>query len=428
MRKETASNTSSRERRPMTEQFASLAREGYVRLTASLILATNFSYNFFVEHQNWHRSALNGITSPFNSPLFTPKFEGIMGELGAVSQSATFATVFAGLGGITAVILDNRTKNREGRAKNEVSGSVILADADGLPIFVDFARQLSQDGKLKNVVFAKTEEDPVRTPEEQEQFKIWIANQGSAKREFFDTPYWERAGAIDADAIVLNTSNPKAALEAVAVIREELGNKTATIIIVSRVSEQPIGSEREKTPDALILNPYVELANQTVTGLLRADASAFLPQQVNPRNTSSMTERRAKLQLKLNALDKSSITVFLEGDRQGEEWDGLMEGIGMNDDVQFTANIGEASVVLSFGNGDLEDDLSLMNGVSEENGPIRIMLPFDRDNEENAIRYGDGTISFERALNTRLAELLKPHIKLKMTIKERLKRRLAKGD
>ena len=72
--------------------------------------------------------------------------------------------------------------------------------------------------------------------------------------------------------------------------------------------------------------------------------------------------------------------------------------------------------------------------VEDENDPlkdndkvIKLRIPFDRDNEDNALGHGDGTISFERATNNKLTEILKPHVEYRLSLKDRLARVIRKG-
>ena len=82
-----------RERAPIVEQIADLARERYVQAIAGGIWAVNAGYNFFVEKQDALTSVLHGITNPANTPLFTPQFQGEIGKIGAVSQEAMYFVV-----------------------------------------------------------------------------------------------------------------------------------------------------------------------------------------------------------------------------------------------------------------------------------------------------------------------------------------------
>lgn len=215
------------ERAPLVEQIADLAKERYTQAIAGGIWAVNAGYNYFVEKQDALTSALNGITSPANTPLFTPQFQGEIGKIGALSQEGMYFVVAGAVVAATSLVLENRTMWREGRETISQKNSVILADCDGLPLFVDLGQQLSSEGQLGNVVLSKTAESAERTTSEQGIFKVWVANAGGAEKDFFDTSFWKRSGAKNANAIVLNSSNDVSAKEAAVVVREQLGNKNA---------------------------------------------------------------------------------------------------------------------------------------------------------------------------------------------------------
>ena len=136
----------------LVNEVATLAREKYVQAVAGGIWAVNTAYNRFVEGQGLIRSALHGVTNAANTPLYSPKFDGTVGELiGATSQASMY---FVGVGvavGATAGVLDRRTAQREGRSAVKRAGSVILADCDGIPVYVDLGEQL-RAVRHKNVV------------------------------------------------------------------------------------------------------------------------------------------------------------------------------------------------------------------------------------------------------------------------------------
>lgn len=381
---------------------------------------------------------MHGITNPTSTPLFTPQFQGEVGKIGALSQAGMYFVVLGTAVGATAVVLDNRTKWREGRGTITRKNAVILADCDGLPLLVDLGQQLSAEGHLGNVVLSKTSETPRRTPAEQGIFKVWVANAGGAEKDFFDTSFWKRSGAKDANAIVLNSSNTTSAEEAAVVIREQLGNKKAAIVIISNSPDELPTVEQEGRTNAYLVNPYVELTARSVAGLLNGDADLFIPQidetAVSDEYRVMVKNKRELLSSKLTALKNESrqIKIFLNGDLQGEEGRGLSAGLSRLNQVSITQNPEEADVVYYFGSGKITDDSSVM--VEDKNDPfknndkvIKLRIPFDRDNEDNALGHGDGTISFERATNAKLTEILKPHIEYQLSLKDRLSRVLRKG-
>jgi hypothetical protein len=427
-----------RERAPIVEQIADLARERYVQAIAGGIWAVNAGYNFFVEKQDALTSVLHGITNPANTPLFTPQFQGEIGKIGAVSQEAMYFVVAGAAVGATSVVLDNRTKWREGRGTITKKNSVILADCEGLPLLVDLGQQLSTEGQLGNVVLSKTAESPERTTTEQGIFKVWVANAGGAEKDFFDTSFWKRSGAKDANAIVLNSSNITSSTEAAVVIREQLGNEKAAIVIISSNPDNLPKSERDERTKAYIVNPYSELATRSIDALVAANEDFFIP-VVNESATlqeykNSVDKKRASLVQKLTALSNRSdkIRIFLNGDLEGIEGRGLLGALRKQDQVEITTDPQNTDIAYYFGSGEITDDSSVM--VEDENDPfknndkvIKLRIPFDRDNEDNALGHGDGTISFERATNAKLTEILKPHVEYQLSLKDRLSRVLRKG-
>jgi hypothetical protein len=427
-----------RERAAIIEQIADFARERYVQAIAGGVWAINAGYNFFVEKQDALTSVLHGITNPANTPLFTPQFQGELGKIGALSQEGMYFVVAGAAVGATAIVLDNRTKWREGRGTITRKNSVILADCDGLPLLVDLGQQLSSEGQLGNVVLSKTAESPQRTTTEQGLFKVWVANAGGAEKDFFDTGFWKRSGAKDANAIVLNSSNTTSAEEAAVVVREQLGNKKVAIVIISSSpGKLPVAEQDERT-GAYLVNPYVELTRQSVEGLLSGNADLFIhiinETAVSAEYANAVKQKRTSLSEKLAALKAKSegIKIFLNGDLQGEEGKGLSAGLKRLNQVTITENPEEADVVYYFGSGEITDDSSVM--VENENDPfknnnqvIKLRIPFDRDNEDNALGHGDATISFERVTNTKLTEILKPHVEYQLSLKDRLSKIFRKG-
>ena len=426
-----------RERSSVTEQIATLSREKYVQAIAGGIWAVNAAYNYFAEKQDVLTSVLHGITNPANTPLFTPQFQGEVGKIGALSQTGMYFVVLGAAVGATAVVLENRTKWREGRGKITRKNAVILADCDGLPLFVDLGQQLNTEGKLGNVVLSKTSETPRRTPAEQGVFKVWVANAGGAEKDFFDTSFWKRSGAEDANAIVLNSSNITSAKEAAFVVREQLGNERAAIVIVASSAVNLPGSERDDRTGAYLVSPYVELATQSINGLAAGDTDLFIPQindTVSSEYKSSISQKKEALAQKLAELQKKSspIRVFLKGDLEGEEGKGLSTALGKLQQCKITSNPDEAEVVYYFGSGEITDDSSVM--IEDENDPfknnnkiIKLRIPFDRDNEDNALGHGDATLSFERATNNTLTDILRPHVEYQLSFKDRLSRMVRKG-
>lgn len=427
-----------KERAPITEQISGLARERYVQAIAGGIWAVNTGYNYFIEGQNFMTSALHGITNPANTPLFTPQFQDGVGKIGALSQGAMYFVVAGAAVGATSAVLENRTKWREGRGTITRKDSVILADCDGLPLLVDLGQQLSLDGQPKNVVLSKTAESPERTAAEQAVFKVWVANAGGPEKDFYDTKFWKRSGAEHADAVVLNSSNTTSAKEAAAVIRVQLNNKDAAIVIISNNPDSlPLEESDEKT-GAHLVSPYIELTAQSVEGLLDGEVEQFIPQidaaTVSAEYRMEVENKRQSLAAKLATLNgkQTKIKIFLNGDLQGEEGRGLSAGLERLNKVETTENPDEADVVYYFGSREITDDSSVME--EDENDPfknnstvIKLRIPFDRDNEDNALRHGDGTISFERATNAKLAEILKDHVEYKLSLKDRMLRAVRKG-
>lgn len=427
-----------RERFPVISQIADLARERYVQAIAGGIWAINAGYNFFVEKQDTLTSILHSVTNPANTPLFTPQFQGEIGKLGAVSQGVMYFVVAGAAVGATSVVLDNRRKWREGRGTITRKNSVILADCDGLPLLVDLGQQLIVEGQLGNVVLSKTAESPERTIAEQGIFKVWIANAGGAEKDFFDTSFWRRSGAKDANAIVLSSSNTTSAEEASVVIREQLANKKAAIVIISNSPDKLPLAERNERTDAYLVNPYIEITKRSVMGLLNGETELFIPQIDETAASAEYREvvekKRESLSAKLATLKGKSepVKIFLNGDLQGEEGRGLFAGLSRLNRVLITDNPEEADVVYYFGSGKITDDSSVM--VEDESEPfrndetvIKLRIPFDRDNEDNALGHGDGTISFERATNARLTEILKFHVEYQLSLKDRLSKIFRKG-
>lgn len=427
-----------RERAPIVEQVADLARERYVQAIVGGIWTVNAAYNYFAEKQTILTSVLHGITNFANTPLFSPQFQGGIGKIGALSQEGMYFAVAGTAVGAISTVLDNRTKWREGRETITKKGSVILADCDGLPLFVDLGQQLNIEGQLGNVVLSKTAESPERTATEQGIFKVWVANAGGAEKDFFDTRFWKRSGAKEASAIVLNSSNITSAEEAAVVIREQLANKKAVIVIITNNPDKLPAVQQDARTDAYLVNPYVELTTRSVAGLLNGEADLFIPQIdetiVPAEYRDTVNKKRESLSAKLTALRGKSkpIKIFLNGDLQGDEGRGLSAGLRRLNQVSITESPEEADVIYYFGNGEITDDSSVM--VEDENDPfrnndkvIKLRIPFDRDNEDNALGHGDGTISFERATNTKLTEILKPHVECRLSLKDRLSRILRKG-
>jgi len=427
-----------RERVRMSEQIVGLVRDRYVQAVAGSIWAVNTAYNFFSEGKDALTSVLHGVTSPANTPLFNPTFQGEIGKLGAVSQGAMYFVVAGGAVGATAAVLDRRTQRREGRATITKGNSVILADCDGVPLFVDLGRQLTSGGRVKNLILSKTGDAPQRTSSEQEVFGLWVANAGGSEKDFFDTGFWNRSGAKDADAVVLNSSNTTASREAAVVIRDQLGNKEASIVIISNSSDDLTSTETDAKTGAHIVNPFVELTSRSIAGLLDGDVDLFMPQLdetlVSQNYREEVNQKRTVLTEKLAFLHEKSepIKVFVHGDVHGREGKGLTAGFSRLNTCLVTTNPSEADVVFYFGSGEITDDSSVM--IEDANDPfrtnekvIKLRIPFDRDNEDNALGHGDGTISLERATNAKLAEILKPHIELRLSLKDRLSRAIRRG-
>lgn len=402
------------------EQVLDMLSTRRARIAAAAIYASNALYHRFGQEQGVLTSTFHGITSVFNAPMYSPQFHDELSNfLYSGSQSLMYVAVGVSAANAVNFIISKESEVREGKHTIRGNNSVILAQADGLPLFVDLGQKLLEKGKLTNLVFSKTEPEPQRTAQEQAVFKVWVANAGGPERAFFDTRFWERSGAGKADAIVLNSSNLTPSLEAAIVIREQIQNRKADIIIITSENTK---DEIDQRTLAKIVNPYKEVIRALLQGLLNTNEEVFVP--LVHLGLTTVEQKRQQLKDKLTKLDK--VKILLNGDLQGTEGKTLVAAFNaLNAGLMLTDNPDEASVVLYFGNDNVLDDASVMeenpsDPFKDRSDVIRIRIPYARDNEDNALNHGDGTISLERATNDKLQEILEPKIKREMALQQRI--------
>lgn len=196
--------------------------------------------------------------------------------------------------------------------------------------------------------------------------------------------------------------------------------------------------ERDERTGAYLVNPYLELAKSSVGGLKKGDVDLFIPQideaAVSEGYKEVVGRKRESLAAKLSALKgkNTPLNIYLNGDIEGEEGKGLIAALSKQEGCSITRNPEETDMVYYFGSGKITDDSSVMAEVEKDpfrtnEKVIKLRIPFDRDNEDNALGHGDGTIFFERATNTRLTEILKPHVEYRLSLKDRLSRVIRRG-
>lgn len=394
------------------QPLAEIARNRYVQGMAALIYTYNVAFNLISQKQNVVTSLLHPLTNPFNAGLYSAVYENdfdrIWGATGLSGMYLVMAAVGVGIGTNILAEKNNwdngvgtiggiRARLFFGRNWEQfvdtvgVKDPVLIADCrGGLPLVTGLGKMINeQNASPTNLVLTRTAESPTRTSDEKAQFGVWVANIGTQEKEFYDTDFWIKAGGRTAKAIVLNSDSLVASIEAAAVVKEQLDNRNAQIVIVSNNPKAIPEEDREARTGAIYVNPYLETARNIVQSLIQKNAENLIPGENKKLSKSWNNTLRAKKQALAEKIaklpDDQKLKIYLYGDTEDGEGLGFSNAFNrLSDKVELTTDPEKAEVVIYFGNGDiLADTGALMeypDDVFDKNDNlIKLRVTFDQD-------------------------------------------------
>lgn len=398
----------------------------------------NTGFNHFDQHMPWMVSAFHGFGNMGNSGLFSPEFHNLesgVDVLGWTSQLGVYALAAIVVGNAVTKIGEHFILKQNGELPVKVKNGVIMADFDGgIDISYKFGVAAQEGAKANNLILARVSEaHPNRTSKEKSQFKNWAAESGTQSSAWLDSEFWMRAGASDAKSIILNNQDVDASLLAAVVIRSQVGNNEADIVIIdndptlARVNKSNGDSVSvDKKTKATIVNPYISVVDLLLQGIENKNGETFLPKDGKVRENE-----KAALVQKLESLPPIP-SIYLDGNVDDGEGRGLLESLLCHTDkVNIVTKPINADMIIHFGSGKLQEDIEALKVPTEKNEKaITVSIPFFEDNEDTAISNGfDATVSIQHAIINALLPHTKQHLregivsKTTRQIKEKMKKR-----
>ena len=380
----------------------------------------NTGYNHFEQHMPWVVSAFHGFGNMANSGLFSPDFHNLENGadvLGWTSQLGLYALAGIVVGNAVTKVGEHFILKQNGELPVKVKDGVIVADYNGgLDIAYKFGVAAQDGAKAKNLILARVSEtSPARTGKEKTQFKNWAAESGTQTSAWLDSEFWMRAGASDAQSIILNNTNVDASLLAAVVIRSQLGNTKADIVVIDndptlarvKLNNGKSAVVDEKTK-ATIVNPYMSVVDLILEGIENKNVETFLPNDGKVREN----EKTALVQ-KLESLP-SIPSIYIDGNINEGEGLGLLESLLCHlDKINIVTKPTTADMIIHFGSGELQNDIEALKNPNEKNKKaIAVSIPFFEDNEDTAISNGfDAVVSIQHAIINTLLPHTKQHLR-----------------
>lgn len=415
------------------ETVLNVARDNRTRLLAANIYAINLAFNLIHQGQPLAVSAMHGIANMANAGLFSPdwhQFVDVWDFVGLGSQTGMYIAAGVLAANVLGGIGIREFQKMQGELPINIHDGIILADyGKGIPFFTHLGKTLAgKDDQLQNVVLARvTEEAPTRNADEKKLFSKWAANMGSVSEAWLDSSYWERAGAKEAKAIVINTNSTDESLLAASVIRSQVENTIGQIIVIDTdpdFSHTPdtlnLNIITDKSTNSTLINPFFEIASHVVQGLKGKNALMFMPHDGKKRE-----EKQDIITSKLKQIGDKP-TIYLDGITENGEGKGLAKALSFfNDDVTVTNDPSKANIVLHFGSGDITNDVDALLESKTENIPesaLSLSVVFHADNEDTGLEHHDGAVSIQQAVNSKVIELIEPHVKKSTPLWNRIKK------
>ncbi|HKZ35322.1 MAG TPA: hypothetical protein VJ242_01290, partial [Patescibacteria group bacterium] len=182
------------------------------------------------------------------------------------------------------------------------------------------------------------------------------------------------------------------------------------------------------------INPFRSLT-ESVSQMNDASKHQQLAHMLTDGLPSGLREsRQRQITKKLAGLSSEKIKVFLNGSDGGEK-QALVAAFNLDtvkDKVSLVKSAKKANLVLSFGKGEVTDDVSVSQAAEDMKEAIfadkidtlHLGLPFSWGNEDSVGAHAEGVISIQRLLAEEIAQRIKGDFSKELSFREKLRQSL----
>ena len=450
------------------QTFVERAEQWRVSSVFAVAYTTQVAYLTLAENHPVTASLLHPLLNPLNLSVVSPDYmgHGAIGYTAAIAGGIVYVAAGAGAASALAKSFEKDAQFKSGdgaigngflwlnrlrflgnfdKWKNTVGipSPIILAEEEGaIPVFRDLISDLTKNGeKPKNIVMFKSGSDVSLQQGEEIFDHQWVASRGS--EPFIDTERWHRTGAFDAKIIVLNAADMSSVDEAVAVVRDQLGNeKTKFFAVINSPTDIPDGATKSgflevKEMNALVTSPYLSVARELIESVLnpsKENLDGLIPVADPSIVSKSYLEA---LQIKRNVLDikiadiseklkleQRKLRISLKGSVQEGEGLGLKNAFEKFGEMCEVVE-SDSDITLIFGSGEVTDDGSALSDaknltIESRNASLILGVVFRRNDMDNMIRHTDAVLSFEASMTKILDKELHSLVEFKIGLWQRL--------
>ncbi len=430
------------------------------------------AYLIGVEQHPVLASLVHPFTNPFNAGMFSTDFaaHGMVGVAAGTAESAVTVLALTASATLAAKLYERERQFAEGdgvvgdgflrlnrlRFSDDVRwlqtvgirSPIIFAQNEGaMPLFGDVLEQLTdtKQGSPKNIVLFKAGSN-ASLDENEKSINKWVSSRGP--EPFIETARWRRTGAFDSPVIVLNSSNLFQAREAVRVIRSQLRNSEAQILVIASGAQdvpKQLPSEdgvlvQDTEKSYAVVSPYISVVHDMLASLRPEHVATLVPDLTdNTQDIGYLEELKTKrfvLEQKLQLLPTDRpVRVFLNGDAQDEEGIGFSNALSLYaEQCEVVSEPNAADIILTFGNGDITGDLSALEvaeAYSDSQGnanQIHLGVVFRRGNIDNMLDHADGVLCFEASMSAVISNQIQEYVEHKVTLWQRLTKLLHRAS
>jgi|SRR3989344_5196399 len=255
-----------------------------------------------------------------------------------------------------------------------------------------------------------------------------------------DTEVLRPTGALTAKTVILAAPNDRVLEDIAITIKQQRGDEVRIIPLPQQMTSfEPYTTIDLDTGERTVLteapiNPFRSLT-ESVSQMNDASKHQQLAHMLTDGLPSGLREsRQRQITKKLAGLSSEKIKVFLNGSDGGEK-QALVAAFNLDtvkDKVSLVKSAKKANLVLSFGKGEVTDDVSVSQAAEDMKEAIfadkidtlHLGLPFSWGNEDSVGAHAEGVISIQRLLAEEIAQRIKGDFSKELSFREKLRQSL----
>ncbi|MCA9371530.1 hypothetical protein KC726_01395 [Candidatus Woesebacteria bacterium] len=317
------------------------------------------------------------------------------------------------------------------------NGIIFLSIGDAMPIANSYGRQISQNkGEISNLYFSALYGQEQSQPPRPEGFnKRHYTQIVDLSMDAANTDILRNAGALSAQTVILS-GNDRETLEQVALTVYKGNKHEGQPVRIIPIATHPqhfkpysvfdIGLNEVVQITEAPINPYAELA-EVIIGLTSDD----LDERTLSVTTFSQGHFKGDIQQqridtvgqRVDQFGNKPLTIFLNGG-EGDEKKALNMAFGS----QITQTLQGADIVISYGDGALNDDNSVAKSAKKINQQIpenalHVSLVFSEGNSDSVGFHTHGVVSIQHLIAKELTERTTGEVRFKQSYIDKLRSR-----